>query len=186
MFRKIFIFVFIVSLFGVSALGANPPLPKAKAPVYTTSFGQSQDSNFVNVLARRIRLNNVHREMGEPQGADFNNAETLIVVLGGSGKGLGAAGISIQTELRRCQNIMATARAQKKYIIGMHIGGEDRRGPNSQDFITFAGEVDYMIVKSDGNLDGYFTRLCAEKGIPLYIIENTRDVENILKEVFDL
>ena len=68
----------------------------------------------------------------------------------------------------------------------MHIGGEDRRGPTSQDFVPYADQVDYMIVKSDGNQDGYFTRLCAAKNIPLYTIENTRDIEGVLKEIFGL
>jgi hypothetical protein len=178
--------VTIISLFSAIALWANPSLPRAEAPVFTTSFGQSQDSNFVNVLSRRVKLNNAHRVTGNPEGPDWNNAKTVIVVLGGSSKGLGAAGIGTQTELSRCDNIIAAARAQKKIIIGMHIGGEDRRGPTSQSFMHYAGMVDFMIVRADGNADGYFTRLCREKNIPLYIIENTREIEGILKEIFGL
>jgi hypothetical protein len=68
----------------------------------------------------------------------------------------------------------------------MHVGGEDRRGPSSQNFIHYAGMVDYMIVRSAGNTDGYFTKLCAEKKIPLYTIENTREIEGILKGIFGL
>jgi len=184
--KKNLFFITAVLFITISFVHANPPLPRAQVPVFTTSFGQSQDSNFVNVLARRIRLNNIQKDVGIPEGADWNNAKTVIVVIGGSGKGLGAAGVSIQAELKRCESIIAAARAQRKYIIGMHIGGEDRRGPNSRDFIPFAGDVDYMIVRSDGNADGYFTRLCASKNIPLYTIENTRDIENILKEIFGL
>ena len=179
-----FIGVVAVLLFCTSALTANPALPKAEAPVYTTSFGQSQDSNFVNVLSRRVGLSNVHKGIGNPEGADWTSAKTLIAVIGGSMKGLGSAGVSAQAEVKRCSDFIASARAQKKYIIGMHIGGEDRRGPTSQDFIPFAADVDYMIVRSEGNKDGYFTKLCAEKNIPLYIIENTREIENILKQVF--
>jgi len=167
-------------------LAANPPLPKAQAPVYTTSFGQSPDSNFVNVLSKRANLNNYHKTVAVPQGAEWNNAKTFIAVIGGSSKGLGSAGLAVSDEIKRCESFIKAARAQNKYIIGMHIGGKDRRGPTSADFIPFAGQVDYMIVRSEGNEDGYFTKLCGEKGIPLYIIENTREIEGVLKEIFGL
>jgi len=181
----VFAAVFLLSSTSV-LLAENPPLPKAQAPVYTTSFGQSQDSNFVNVLSKRVKLNNYHKTMAAPEGADWNNAKTLIAVIGGSGKGLGSAGLAVSDEVKRCENFIKTARAQKKYIIGMHIGGPDRRGPNSVDFLPFAGQVDYMIVRADGNADGYFTKLCAEKKVPLYIIETTREIEGVLKEIFGL
>ena len=124
--------------------------------------------------------------MATPEGADWNNAKTLIAVIGGSGKGLGSAGLAVSDEVKRCDSFIKAARAQKKYIIGMHIGGSDRRGPNSVDFLPFAGQVDYMIVRADGNADGYFTKLCAEKKVPLYIIETTREIEAVLKEIFGL
>jgi hypothetical protein len=94
--------------------------------------------------------------------------------------------MNAQTELKRCDDVIAAGKEQKKFIIGMHIGGEDRRGPTSQAFVPYAGEVDFMIVRAEGNKDDYFTKLCGEKGIPLYIIENTKEVEGILKEIFGL
>ena len=185
--KKICIFAIVaVLLLSTTALYANPPLPRAQGPVFTTAFGQSQDSNFVNVLSRRINLDNFHRTAGNPEGPEWNDAKTLIAVLGGSVKGLGAAGLGQQTEIRRCNDFIASARRQNKFIIGMHIGGEDRRGPTSQDFLPYAGEVDFMIVRAEGNSDGYFTRLAAERGIPLYTIENTREIEAVLKEIFGL
>ena len=181
-----FLAMTLVLLFCVSALWANPPLPRAQAPVYTTAFGQSPDSNFVNVLARRVGLNQTHMSIGNPEGAEWNNARTLIAVIGGSMKGLGAAGVGVPAEIRRCDSFITSARAQNKFIIGMHIGGEDRRGPTSQDFLHFASEVDFLIVRADGNRDGFFTRLASERGIPLYTIEHTREIERILREIFEL
>ena len=181
-----FMFFVAVLMFCAIILHANPPLPKAQGPVYTTSFGQSPDSNFVNVLSRRVKLANTHRTIGNPEGAEWNAAKTFIAVMGGSSKGLGSAGLGVQDEMKRCDSFIKAARAQKKFIIGMHIGGEDRRGPTSRDFIPYAGDVDFMIVRDEGNKDGYFTKLCGSKGIPLYIIENTREIEGILKEIFGL
>jgi hypothetical protein len=183
---RLLVVVCVVLMISTAAWGANPPLPKAEGPAFTTSFGQSQDSNFVSILSRRIKLENVHKNLGNPDGPDWDNAKTVIAVIGGSGKGLGAAGLGVPVEIKRCDSIIAAAKAQKKYIIGMHIGGEDRRGPNSQDFVPYAGSVDFMIVRADGNKDDYFTKLCNEKGIPLYIIENTKEVEGVLKQIFGL
>jgi len=41
-------------------------------------------------------------------------------------------------------------------------------------------------VRSDGNKDGVFTKICTEKKIPLVEIEKTLEVTNILKTVFKL
>lgn len=168
------------------SFAANPGLPKAKAPVFITSFGQSQDSNFVNLLSGRAKLERTHKVIGTAEDPAWNGANTLIAVIGGSSKGLGSAGLNVGSEVKRCDDLMKAARNQKKYIIGMHIGGVDRRGPTSEAFLRYAGEVDYMIVKADGNQDGYFTKLCADKKVPLYIIENTKELEGILKEIFGL
>lgn len=178
--------VLLICLLPVFAATANPPLPKAEAPAFITSFGQSQDANFVNLLAKRAKLENTYKNLGKPEGPEWENAKTLIAVLGGSGKGLGAAGLDTASEVKRCDELIASAKAQKKFIIGMHIGGEDRRGPNSEAFVPYAGDVDFMIVRTEGNKDGYFTKLCEEKNIPLYLIENTKEIESILKEMFGL
>jgi len=175
-----------VLTFYTVAWGANPPLPKADALVYITSFGQSQDANFVNLLGGRVKLERKYEALGTPNDASWGSAKTLIAVLGGSGKGLGAAGMNVSSEKARCDSLIASARESKKFIIGMHIGGEDRRGPNSEAFLPYAGEVDFMIVRADGNKDGYFTKLCEEKKIPLYIVENTKEVEAVLKGIFEL
>lgn len=176
----------LIFLLSTCAALANPPLPKAEAPAFITSFGQSQDGNFVNLLAKRAKLENAYKNLGKPEGSEWESAKTLIAVLGGSGKGLGSAGLDTATEVKRCDELIAAAKAQKKFIIGMHIGGEDRRGPNSEAFIPYAGAVDFMIVRAEGNQDGYFTKLCEEKNIPLYTIENTKEIEGILKEIFGL
>ena len=185
--RKLLVLLVSLSVLTMAgAAWANPALPRAEAPVYITSFGQSPDSNFVNLLSGRINLDRRHAPLGTINDTYWNSARTLIAVLGGSGKGLGAAGVDVASELGRCDSLIASARENNKFIIGVHIGGEDRRGPASETFIPYAGMVDFMIVRADGNRDGYFTRLCEEKGIPLLIVENTRELEGILREIFGL
>ena len=181
-----FFLALLICMTATAALAANPALPQAKAPVFITSFGQSQDSNFVNLLAGRVKLERTHKVIGTAEDPAWSGSDTFIAVIGGSSKGLGSAGLNISTEVKRCDDLMKAARGQKKYIIGMHIGGVDRRGPTSEAFLHYAGDVDYMIVKAEGNQDGYFTKLCREKNVPLYIIENTKELETVLKKIFGL
>lgn len=186
-FKTIVLLAALTGILFVAAVAlANPALPSAKAPVFITSFGQSQDANFVNLMAGRAKLERTYKVIGDTKDAAWKGSNTLIAVLGGSSKGLGSAGLNINSEKKRCDELMKSAREQKKYIIGMHVGGEARRGSTSEVFVSYAGAVDFMIVKSDGNQDGYFTRLCKEKGVPLYIIENTKELEAILKQIYSL
>ena len=67
--------------------------------------------------------------------------------------------------------------------MALHIGGPDRRGPNSAPFLTFAGDANFMIVREDGNADGYFTNLSTEKNVPMYTIQKTGDLRKIMPEM---
>ena len=78
---------------------------------------------------------------------------------------------------------MATAKEKGVKILAMHIGGQDRRGPNSEPFLTFMGDADFAVVRADGNADEYFTKLCAEKNVPLYTIEKTGDLRKVMPEL---
>ncbi len=69
--------------------------------------------------------------------------------------------------------------------MGMHLGGVDRRGPISEQFVPFATKVDYLIVRKDGNRDGYFTKVAEELKIPLFLIEKNVELVEILKEIFE-
>ncbi len=182
--KKSIVLVLVLLVCAGSVFAANPALPKEKEPVLITSFGQSQDSNFLNLLGGRIKLDRTYETAVDPSKIDWSKYGTVIGVIGGSGKGLGSAGLDVPSELKRIEKILADARAAGVAVIGMHIGGEDRRGPNSQPFLYFAGEVDYMVVKSNGNADGYFTKLCADKNVPMYTIETTAQLQSVLKEMF--
>jgi hypothetical protein len=177
--------VLVVCLAGLQGLfAANPPLLRAPAPVLITCFGQNPDGNFVNLLSRRSNIENTYLTAIPVREANWNQYKTLIAVIGGSGKGLGSAGLNVTTEIQRCEQLIESARRARVPVIGMHIGGEDRRGPNSEPFLSLAGKVDYLIVKSNGNADGYFTRLAAANNIPLYTVETTAEIQNVLRQIF--
>ncbi len=168
---------------GAACAAENPALPHIDMPMLINPFGQSQDANFVNLLAKRSKLNSAYELYIFAKDVDWSKYKTLVVVLGGSGKGLGAAGLDVPGEVARCNGLIAEAKKNGVYIVGMHIGGADRRGPNSEAFLPYAGMVDYMVVRADGNEDGYFTKLCGEKKIPLYTIQKTSDLRSALAEM---
>ena len=87
-------------------------------------------------------------------------AKTLVLVLGGSTKGLGAAGISADAELDRAKALLAEARKLGMTIIGVHVGGEARRGQLSDRFIEAAVPAcHYVVVVADGDKDGFISKL---------------------------
>lgn len=176
--------VFAAALLAVAAAFAeNPPVPNVGAPALITALGQSQDANFVNLLVKRKKLTAKYDLHVFAADVDWSQYKSLFIVLGGSGKGLGAAGLDMPSEVTRSNDLIAAAKAAGLKVVAFHIGGEDRRGPNSDPFLPYAGVADFAVVRSDGNADGYFTKLCAEKNVPLYTIEKTSELTNVLVEL---
>ncbi len=163
---------------------ANPPLPNLSTPFLITTAGQTPDGELVKILCDRAGLKDRYKYDMLAEEKDLAGIKTILLVLGGSGKGLGAAGISVEEEEARVEKLLAAAKKANIYIMGMHIGGEARRGPNSEHFVSYAGRCAYLIVKSDGNADGYFTKLCGDKKIPMYVINQTLDLQDVLKKMF--
>ena len=188
------------ALFSGAAL-ANPELPKIEGPVLITGFGQCQDTNNVNILCRRLKIDAEYKLDVPSAEIDWSRYKTLFAVLGCSSSVYCCAfdadstaivitrdgkpsstvsGLSILDEAARCTEILTGAREHGVKVIAMHIGGEPRRLENSKPFLPFAASADYMIVRSDGNADGYFTTLCSENSVPLYSIEKTAELKKII------
>lgn len=158
-------------------------LPRFEQPLLITSAGQSADVQIGGVLAKRAGLlatlskNATHQELG--------NKKTLALVIGVSMKGLGAAGLDLDKEKTRVKELIAEAQRKDIPVLCLHLGGEARRGELSdqmiQDFLPYAQMV--IVVKS-GNKDGLFTKICADKNIPLLEVDRTSEVQEPLKNMF--
>lgn len=158
-------------------------LPKVGTPILITALGQSQDANFVNLLAKRKKIETRYDLHVFAKDVNWSDYKTLFVVLGGSGKGLGAAGLDIPGEVKRSDELVAAAKKNGLQVVALHIGGEDRRGPNSEPFLGYAGMADFAIVREDGNADGYFTKLCESEKVPLLLIKKTSELTDMLVEM---
>ena len=148
-------------------------------PALITSVGQSADGQMVRVLADRSGLNYQY----DPTATSVSGYKSLILVVGGSSKGLGAAGINAAQEEQRTRDLIAQAKSAGVKILAMHVGGEARRGDLTDHFIRISvPSADHIIVVADGNQDNLFGQL--NSGAPLDQAESIADAARFLKGAF--
>ncbi len=146
---------------------AQPSTAFADKPALLTSIGQSADLEMVKVLLTRAKIT-FTTDAVIKAGDLASSVKTLVLVIGGSSKGLGAAGISADDEMARAKALIKRARELGMKIIAVHVGGEARRGSLSDVFIELCIPVsDYAIVVADADKDGLFTKLAIAAKIQL-------------------
>jgi hypothetical protein len=169
-----------------------------ESPAFIASVGQSAGAMQAKVLADRAGLEFTFEPRPGPEMLEGH--KTLIVVLGASIKGLGAAGVDMDAEIAWATQLFEKAGESGMSIIAMHIEGGTRRGPSSDQInTTFAPLVDHLIVKgaspdqawaeaeeANGNADGLFTTIAAEHGIPITYIARTLDAVGALQQLFGI
>jgi len=176
--------------------------PKADLPVLITSCGQSPGATMLKVIFIKMKLQHEPKayainmlassedlKKAQEAGTPF---KSLIIVMGASLKGMGAAGISMDDELARTKKLIAEARNQGIKIIGAHIEGMKRRaqgaavGDNTDELSidAVAPNSELLIINKDGNADKRFTIIAEEKNIPMIQVEKNLDLMQKLKDIF--
>jgi hypothetical protein len=118
--------------------------------------------------------------------------KSLIITMGASLKGMGAAGIEIEDELARASALIAEARKSGIKIIGAHTEGMKRRSQGAaagdttdeQSIDAVAPNSAMLLVYKEGNADGRFTAISEAKKIPLVEFEKTVDLIPVLEKLF--
>ncbi len=206
-------FFFVLTGLGGSAGAA---VPKAKLPVLTTSAGQSNDVTTVNIVLEEAAIGydycdvpdidilkagvgladkesgpgfhvEVYTDLQKfPKGTPY---KTVIFAIGASLKGMGASGLTIETEEARLKRIIDYCRQNKIFIIGIHVGGTALRGAPGSDnermIDAVAPLADYLIVTKESNKDARFTSIAKAKNIPLTEVDYALDLVEIMKQVFE-
>jgi len=202
---KIFFIVFLLAVTtGTLVFGASSQteLPKTEIPVLITSCGQCAGTSMVKVLFMRLKL------QADPPAYEMNPLATaedlrkakeegtpfksVIIVMGASLKGMGAAGIDIEDEIERASLLMQEARTQGITIIGAHITELKNRaqgaapGDNTDELSidAIAPESDLLLINKGGNEDNRFTIISEEKNIPMILVEKNLELLEKLKELF--
>lgn len=155
----------------------------AEQPAMLTSVGQSADVQMVKSLMNKAELQYEFNTVVKPE--ELENVKSLILAVGGSSKGLGAAGIKAEDEIERANKVIEKAKEMNIPIIALHIGGEMRRGELSDKFVNAAvPKADYVIIVEDGNKDGLFTKFATEENIPMDSVKSIAGVIEPLKKAF--
>lgn len=148
-------------------------------PILLTSCGQSADVLMMKTLLARDSLN--FEYLPNAAAADVAGKKSIVIVLGGSSKGLGAAKISEQDETARVSGLLAAAAKNEIPVLAVHMGGAGRRGALSDPFnqLGAQGATRIAVVKG-GDDDGFFTKLAAGKAIPIETVENALQLSPLL------
>ncbi|MCX6576766.1 MAG: DUF6305 family protein [Candidatus Aminicenantes bacterium] len=192
--------LFLVFLLGANSyfLGAGQAqAPKASPPILLTACGQSPDTSTMKVVIQKSKIPYDLVELATVQ--DLANKKssgtpykTIIILMGASLKGMGAAGISIEDEIKRTSELIDAARRDKIMVIGAHIGGMKRRaqgaavGDNTDELSidAVAPKSDLLLVLKEGNEDGRFTVIAKQKKIPMIEVEKNLDLIPEIEKLF--
>ena len=154
-----------------------------KQPVFVTSFGQSTDAAMLDTVMKRIGVDYVYNATATAEA--MKGYKTVIIAVGASTKGLGAAGISEADETARAKAIMEYINSNEIEVICCHIGGSARRGTLSDLYSDMVMEKASLIVlKEDANFDYKFTKYAEEHKKPISLIYATKDALTVFTEIF--
>jgi hypothetical protein len=180
-----------------AALLGQAPEAKAELPVLITSCGQSNAPTTIKVVMQRLKMPFDIDPLATPETLQAKAKagtpyKSLIITMGASLKGMGAAGIEIEDELSRAAALIAEARKEGIKIIGAHIEGMKRRSQGAaagdttdeQSIDAVAPNSAILLVYKEGNTDGRFTTIAQAKKIPLIEFEKTVDLIPTLEKLF--
>ena len=158
---------------------------KFEAPVLVTSFGQSTDGSMIEQVMKRLKTVS-YSYNPTATGADLDGVKTVVIAVGNSTKGLGAAGISQEQETARAKEFMAAVEKKGVKVILCHIGGATRRGSLSDAFADMVLPLSsYMVVKEDGNEDSKFTSYASLNSIPITLVYGSKDTVDAFRLIFN-
>ncbi len=188
--------------------------PKAGLPVLTTSAGQSPDVTTVNIVLDEAGLPYDYCDVptsaiaalgvglgGRESGPGFHveiNTDTakypagtpykaVIFAIGASMKGMGASGLTLESEEARLTELINWCKKNKVMVIAVHIGGEAKRGAPGSDnermIEAVAPKADFLVFTKDSNKDGRFTKIAQAGKIPMAEVEYALGLVDIMKKV---
>jgi hypothetical protein len=168
-------------LVGVASASAQTVFER---PGLITSVGQSSDIAIVKVLLNtQLKLGLEVKPLA--QAADLEGMKTLVIVVGASTKGLGAAGLDVDKEVARAGTLLKAAQEKGIKLLVLHTGGDARRGKTSNDMIeAVMPGADYVVVVATGNKDKLFNTLADKRKAPVVEVEKMAAVGEAVKSIF--
>jgi len=171
--------------------------PLAQPPVLLTSCGQSPGPAMIKVFLQKLNIEFELNPLATAANLQQKKAAgqtygSVIIVMGASLKGMGAAGISIDDEIKRITQLIEEAKKEGITVIGAHIEGMKRRSQGAsagdttdeQSIDAVAPNCQLLLINKDGNSDGRFTAIAKAKNIPMIEIEKNVDLMTELARIY--
>lgn len=178
-----FLFV-VILLLSFTAFSGQLIAAEEQPEILITSIGQSADARMISVLLTRHDIKPVYEQLASAE--TIKDYKIVIAVVGGSSKGLGAAGVDKNDEIDRTKSLIQEIEDQEVVLLVMHIGGEARRGALSDAFLDeIVPYADHLIVVEAGNMDGYFTDISKEKEISMEVVDKIVDTGELVKSFIE-
>ena len=205
----------LAAVLAVSFLIAGQAPPKVGLPILTTSAGQSTDVTTLNIVLEEAGIAYDYCDVPTPEmvadgvglggresGPGFHVESTtdlakypagtpykaVLFAIGASLKGMGASGLTLDSEEARVKKLLDYCKQKKIFILAVHVGGEAARGPAGSDnermIDAVAPYADYLVVTKDSNKDGRFTKIAEAKKVPLAQIDYALGLVDIVKQIF--
>lgn len=155
---------------------ATVEVKQVEAPLLVTDCGQGNSATLISVMLRRARgIEYESKPLATVE--DLDGMKTLVIGVGASTKGLGAAGLDASQEMDRIKSLVDAAKEQELPIVGFHIGGMPRRGELSDGFNEYVfRNSDVFLLYKGGNEDGFFTRLDEDTKTHLITVDRKPDI----------
>jgi len=170
---------------------------KASPPILLTACGQGPEISMLKVMIQKAKIPYDLIDLATAQDIAKKKSggtpyKTLIILMGASLKGMGAAGISIDDEIKRTTELIDAAKREKITVVGAHVGGMKRRaqgaeaGDNTDELSidAVAPKSDILLINKEGNSDSRFTVIAKQKKIPLIEIEKNLDLAKEIEALF--
>ncbi|OPZ50818.1 MAG: hypothetical protein BWY92_00601 [Firmicutes bacterium ADurb.BinA052] len=183
--------VWAMAMLAVLITACASALAADAKPILLTSIGQSAEASMIKQLCTRgkipYELNALAKADGLAGADKQPKYSALVAVVGGSSKGLGAAGINKEQELERSVALLEKARSLRMNIVIMHVGGLERRGELSDAFIRAAlPYASQVILVEAGDQDGLFEQVLAGKKAPISKVTRISDTLEPLRTALGL
>lgn len=166
-------------------------MPVVQPPMVVTTLGQSPGALMFRLVCVRNQIACVQEDLLTAEqlaemAAGENAPKTLVITTGTSLKGMGAAGIDMNFEVKRVEALISKAKELGMTIIGAHIEGMARRvdSTDEKSINTVMPKSDLILVIEDSDSDGFFTNFSKETGIPLVKVKESLEIGPALKKLF--
>lgn len=152
-------------------------------PYYLTSIGQSVDYVLVKGVLKQLNIEFEHNPLMTDEQL---NEGTLLMTTGISRKGMENVGLTLDEEVSRAKALIEKAYEKDLNVVIIHLGGEERRGKESDALIEIMAEAAHMmLVLSEGNYDDFFDDLSEVNDVPLMVVDGIDEVSDIFEELFE-